>query len=121
LGQATRGSAAVVVMKHERNGSPDGRAAWLELERVYGGRAEVQRSMQLISLEMKLREMYCSSAEDAGDFVIQLDHVWAEFKQLEAPKENHAKVGALVIGIKDSMPQVFAQLSTQPDLSYDEL
>ena len=39
LAQAAKGSAAAIVARCEHGGSPDGRKAWLEMERIYGGRA----------------------------------------------------------------------------------
>ena len=46
LAQATKGAAAMLVMRFEEP-RPDGRGAWLELERVYGGRAEDEKAAQL--------------------------------------------------------------------------
>ncbi|CAM9645326.1 unnamed protein product, partial [Choristocarpus tenellus] len=89
-----------------RGGSPDRRAACLELEQIYGERAVSQRPMQLIAPEMKLCDMYCSSVEDTVDFVIRLDHIWTRVRAAGG-SQDHAKKGALIIGIRDSMPQVF--------------
>ena len=52
LAQATKGAAAMLVMRFEQP-TPDGRSAWLELERVYGGRAEDEKAAQLLKLEAK--------------------------------------------------------------------
>ena len=54
LAQATKGAAAIVVMRFEEP-TPNGRGAWLELEKVYGGRAADERSAQLLKLEAKAR------------------------------------------------------------------
>ncbi len=50
LAGCTRGSAALVLMKHESplGNPPDGRAAWLELENLYGGKARDERPAQLL-------------------------------------------------------------------------
>lgn len=44
------GAATVVVRRYERHGHPKGREAWLELERVYGGRESDERRMQPLAL-----------------------------------------------------------------------
>src|SRR6478736_883804 len=56
LAQATKGAAAMLVMRFEEP-SPDGRRAWLELERVYGGKAEDEKAAQLLRLEAKARRL----------------------------------------------------------------
>ncbi len=57
----TRGSAALVMMKHEnQNGNlPNGRATWVELENLYGGRTLDERPAQLLRLEMRLNNTTC--------------------------------------------------------------
>jgi hypothetical protein len=60
LAQATKGAAAMLVMRYEEP-LPAGRDAWLELERVYGGRAEDEKAAQLLQLEAKLRRLTCES------------------------------------------------------------
>ena len=53
LAQATRGSAALVVMRFEHNGNPNGREAWIELERIYGGKEIDERPAQILALHLE--------------------------------------------------------------------
>ena len=121
LAQATRGSAAAIVARCEHGGNPDGTEAWLEMERIYGGRARDERPMQLLALERRLQELQCYSAEEAADFMVKLDTIWGEFEALGNAKAEETKRAALIIGIKEALPQVFIQLTTQPSMTYDEL
>ena len=73
LAQATRGSAALVVKRFEHNGQLDGREAWIELERIYGGKEIDERPAQILALDGKLREARCSSVSDIPDFIVRLE------------------------------------------------
>ena len=121
LAQATKGSAAAIVARCEHGGNPDGREAWLEMERIYGGRAQDERPVQLLALERRLRDLQCNSAEESADFMVKLDTVWGEFGALGNAKTEETKGAALLLGIKEALPQVFIQLTTQPGMTYDEL
>lgn len=55
LVQATKGSAALVLQRYERSCHPNGREAWLEVERIYSGREADERSMQRLALEERSR------------------------------------------------------------------
>ena len=121
LAQATRGSASAIVARCEHSGNPDGREAWQELEQMYGGRAQDERPVQLLTLERRLRDLQCNSAEESGDFIVKLDTIWGEFEALGNAKADETKRAALLLGIKEALPQVFIQLTTQPGMTYDEL
>ena len=74
--QATRGSAASIVGRYENGGNPNGREAWRELERLYGGREADERPVQHMTLEGKLRDMRCNSPEESSEFTMKArDHL----------------------------------------------
>ena len=100
---------------------PDGREAWLQLERMNGGRAQDERPVQQRALGRRLRDLQCNSAEESEDFMVKLDTIWGAFEAFGNAKAEEAKRVALPLGIKEALPQVFIQLTTQPGITYDEL
>lgn len=81
--QAPKSPAALVVHRYERNGHPNGREAFLELERTYSGREQDERSiMQPFALEGRLRDIRCNAAEEALCFIVGFSEIWSEFEML---------------------------------------
>lgn len=58
--------------RFEDNGLPNGREAWIELERIYGGNEMEQRPAQLLDLGGKLRETRCNDVNNIPDFLLRL-------------------------------------------------
>ena len=75
LAQATKGSAAAIVARCGHGGNPDGREAWLEVERIYGGRAQDGRPVQQLVLERRLRHLRYNSVEESADIMVKLDTI----------------------------------------------
>ena len=121
LAQATRASAAIIAARCKHGGNPDGGAAWLELKRIYGGRVQDERPVQLLALERRLRDLQCNSSEESADFMMKLDTIWDEVEALGKTKADETKRAALLLRIEEALPQVFIQLTTQPGMAYDEL
>ena len=119
--QATKGSAAAIVARCEHGGNPDGREAWLGMERIYGGREQDERRVQLLSLERPLRDLQYNSAEEPEHFVVKLDIIWGEFEALRNAKADETKRADLSLGIKKALPKVFIQLTTQPGMTFVSL
>ena len=121
LAQAARRSAEQPsgLCEHRRN--TDAREAWLELERVYGGRAQTERPVQLLVLERTLRDLQRNSAAESSDVMVKLDTVWREFHALGNVKAEEIRKAALLRGIKGALPHVFIQLTTQAGTTHDEL
>ena len=67
-GTSYEGSAATIVARceHDVNPDGDGREAWLELERMYGGRAHDERPAKLRALERRLRDLQCNFYDEEG-------------------------------------------------------
>ena len=120
LAQATKGAAAIVVMRFEEP-MPNGRGAWLELEKVYGGRAADERSAQLLKLEAKARRLTCESAGGLQQLLIQMEQLWADLAVLGEQKSESAKRATLLEAIRESYPSLFAQFAIQPDMEYDKI
>ncbi len=120
LAQATKGAAAMLVMRFEEP-TPDGRSAWLELERVYGGRAEDERAAQLLKLEAKARRLTCESAGGLQQMLIQMEQLWSDLETLGEIKSKSAKRATLLEAIRESYPHLFAQLAIQSNLDYEML
>ena len=53
--------------------------------------------------------------------MVKLDTIWGAFEAFGNAKAEEAKRVALPLGIKEALPQVFIQLTTQPGITYDEL
>jgi hypothetical protein len=120
LAQATKGSAAMVVMRFEEP-QPDGRKAWQELERIYGGKAEDEQEAQLLMLERKVRRLTCQSAGGLQQMFIQMEQLWAELEMLGETISKSTKRATVLAGIQASHPQLFSQLVTQRGLNYEQL
>ena len=52
---------------------------------------------------------------------MKLDRIWAEFEELGDAKAEATRRASLSLGIKESLPQIFVQLTTQPGMTYEEL
>lgn len=117
LAQTARGSAASIVEGFVE-GNTDGCAAWMELERLYGGRAQDKRPMQLLPLEGRLRYLSSSSEEEASGLVIKLYTISMELETLGDREPGTTKREALLIGIRGAQTQAFFPLATQADATY---
>ena len=53
--------------------------------------------------------------------MVKLDTIWGEFEALGNAKAEETKRTALILVIKETLPQVFIQLTTQPNIVYHEL
>ena len=102
LAQATRGSASAIVARREHYGNLDGWEAWLELERIYGGRGQDEQPVQLLALERRLRNIHCNSAEKSEAFIVKLDTIWGEFKAVGNVKADETKMGCPATRDQDS-------------------
>jgi len=120
LAQTTKGAAAMLVMRFELP-NPNGRDAWLELERVYGGRAEDEKAAQLLQLEAKLRRLTCETAGGLQQMLIQMEQLWSDLELLGEVKSKAAKRAALLEAIREPYPHLFAQLAIQGNLDYEML
>ena len=79
---------------------------------MYGGREADERPVQLMTLEGKLRDMRCNSPEESSEFIVKLDKIWEEVEELGNAKAKSTRRASLLLGIKESLPQVFVQLTT---------
>ena len=93
-----------MVKRFEHDGRPDGREAWIELERIYGGKEIDERPSQILALDGKLREARCSSVSDTPDFIVRLDRMWVEFESLGDPRSDYVKRAAILFVIRDALP-----------------
>ncbi|CAM9449163.1 unnamed protein product [Choristocarpus tenellus] len=71
-------------------------------------------------LESKLQELRCAASQDGTDFVVKLERLFSEFEELKEPKSENMKRASILLGIKEAMPHVIAQLITRSDISYEE-
>lgn len=53
--------------------------------------------------------------------VVELVAFWGDSEALGNVKADGTKMGALLFGIKEVLPQVFIQLTTHPGMAYDDL
>ena len=83
---------------------------------MYGGRAQDEWPVRLLALERRLRDLQYNSAEESADFM-KLDTISGEFEALGNAKAEETKRAALLLGIKEALPQVFIQLITQPGMT----
>ena len=120
LATATKGAAASVVMRFEQP-TPNGRGAWLELERIWGGRAEDERAAQLLKLEGKARRLTCESAGGLQALLIAMYQLWSDLEALGEERSDAAKRAAILEAIRESYPHLFAQLASQPDTKYEQV
>ncbi|MCP4128027.1 MAG: hypothetical protein GY753_13310, partial [Gammaproteobacteria bacterium] len=102
-----------------RMGRPDGVGAWRKLQEVYGGMTAEEKPQQLLRAEIRLPETACDGPGKAANFLVGLGELWALFESLGEPKTDNAKKAALIRGIRMSLPGVFQQLVSQPQLDYN--
>ena len=114
-------SSTVIVGRCNHGRNTDAREAWLELEGMYGERAPGEQSVHLLALERRLQYLQRNSAEDFADLVVKLDTILGEFEALANVKAEKTKRASLLRGIKEALPHVFIQLTTQACMTYNEL
>lgn len=117
LAQAIRESVSPIVAPYEHGANPDGREALLELGRIYGERAQGERSMQVFVLERRIRDLQCNSAGESAHLT-KLDASWEEFEAF-----GNAKAGqrsALLLEISEALSQALVQKTIQPGMAHDE-
>lgn len=61
------------------------------------------------------------SAEESADSMMKLDIIWGEFEALGNAKAEQSKRAALLLGIREALPQVFIKQTTQPGMTQGEL
>ncbi len=119
LCRATRSPAVGIVQEFEgQHGNPDGRGAWRKLQHVYGKTSREQRPQQLLRAQFQMMEAECTGPSEASNFLVGLDQLWARFNNLEEPMSDAWKKAVLIQGIRKSMPGIFQQLVSQPQLDY---
>lgn len=81
--QANKGPAAFVVQQYERNGHPNRREEWRDLERIYGGREADEWLMHPSALGGRSPDIMCYSAEDLFfELIVKLNAIRSEFEIL---------------------------------------
>lgn len=97
-----------LVARCEHDGNPNGKESWLEMERIYGGRARDELPAQLLGLKRRLWDLLCISAEEPVVLKVSLDTVQGEFEALgEIARAEETKRATLLLGIKEALHPVF--------------
>lgn len=80
------------------------REAWIELQKIYGGKEIKEWPKQLHAFDGKVREARCSGGSDIPDFLVRLDGMWIEFGFLGDPTSDYVKRAALLFGVRNAPP-----------------
>ena len=75
-----------------------------------GEPAQDARPVQLLALERRRQDLQCSSAEESADFMVKLYTIGGEFEAFGNANAEETKRAALLLEIKEAVPQALLQL-----------
>lgn len=99
-----------MVKRFGHNGHPSGRKAWVELERMYGGKYIDERPAQILAHDGKIRAARRSSLPDIPDFIARLNRMWLGFEPLGDPRSACEERAALRFRSRDTLRHVSISL-----------
>ncbi len=101
----TRGEADKIARPFARK--EDGVGAWRALTEHYGNECKDRRQARIIKCAKMLEKIACRGKEDIAAMVIELGHIFAEFKDLECPYPDELKKVTLLTKLQPAAGEIY--------------
>ncbi len=112
----TRGEAGKIVRPFARKG--DGVSAWRALTEHYGNECKDRRQARIIECARMLEKITCRGKEDIAAIVIEMDHVFAEFEDLQCPYPDELKKVTLLTKLQPAAGEIYGCVIKDAEATY---
>ncbi len=114
----TRGEAGKIARPFASKG--DGVGAWKALTEHYGNECQDRRQARIIECAKILERIACRGKEDITAMVLELDHVFAEFEDLECPYPDELKKVTLLTKLQPAAGEIYGCVIKDAEAKYPD-
>ncbi len=114
----TRGQAGKIVRPFAKKG--DGASAWRALIVHYGNECKDRRQTRIIECSKMLEKIACRGKEEISSMVVELDHVFREFKELDCPYPDELKKVTLLTKLQPVAGEIYGCVIKDANTTYEE-